>query len=86
VVEKAAILAWIIIDDHVFYDGCKRTGMSALILLVELNGYWLQATNDELVQTALRIAGEPAGDDYSYDDLVRWVRNRISLPVRRPWP
>lgn len=32
--DKAALLAWTIINDHVFYDGNKRTGMATIKIMV----------------------------------------------------
>jgi len=74
--EKAAMLAWIIIRDHVFYDGCKRTGMSALEGIIEWNGCQLNATVDEVVEVALRIARGSA-EDYPFEELVHWVGARL---------
>jgi death on curing protein len=58
--EKAAILAWIIIDSHVFHDGNKITGMSVLDIFIRQNYYQLNASNDEIVEVALKIAGRTA--------------------------
>jgi death-on-curing protein len=77
--EKAAMLAWVIIKGHVFYDGCKRTGMSALQLFLKQNDYQLNVTTDEIVEVALRIAGGYTEEDYSYEEFVQWVRDKLSL-------
>jgi len=80
VAEKAARLAWTIIRGHVFRDGNKRTGMSALQAMIRLNGYRLDVTADEIVEIALGIAGGYE-EDYSYEEFVRWVRSKIRLPA-----
>jgi death-on-curing protein len=80
--EKAAILAWVVIKDHVFYDGCKRTGMSALEIFIGVNGYQLNASDDEIVNVALRIAGGYAEENYSFEELVQWVREKVSPKTR----
>jgi len=77
--EKAAILAWTIIDGHVFYDGNKRTGMSALDILIRQNGYQLDASNDEFVEIALRIANKNPEQDYTFDEFAEWVRDKLIL-------
>jgi death-on-curing protein len=77
--DKAAILAWTIIDGHVFYDGCKRTGVSALEIFVRLNGYALEATSEELIDVALRIADRSDERPYSIPEFVNWVRTRLNL-------
>jgi death-on-curing protein len=38
-IEKAAVLCWKIIRNHVFHDGNKRTGMEVCRLFLDLNGY-----------------------------------------------
>jgi death-on-curing protein len=76
--EKAALLAWIIIADHVFYDGCKRTGISALQIFVELNGFQLDATRNERRDIAVAIArGHTPGGHYSREEFFHWVKSRI---------
>lgn len=79
--EKSALLAWTIINGHVFYDGNKRTGMSALEALLLLNGYQLDATDEEIEEVALRVADKSRGE-YPYTDLVRWLRSKIRLESR----
>lgn len=79
-VEKSAILAWTIIASHVFWDGNKRTGMSALETLLILNGYQLNVTDEEIEETAVRVA-DAIISDYSYEEFVRWLRSKISLRV-----
>jgi death-on-curing protein len=79
IAEKAAVLAWIIIEDHVFYDGCKRTGMSALKIFLGINGYRLNASNDEIVEAALRVAGDYTEENYTRENFTEWVRHRLTL-------
>ena len=79
--EKAATLAWIIISRHVFYDGNKRTGMSAMIIFLEANGYLFQAPDDEIIEAALQIAQVETGDaggEYSFQAFVEWVRKNVN--------
>jgi death-on-curing protein len=83
--EKAAILAWVIIDGHVFHDGNKRTGMSALLFFIQRNGFLLNVTDDELVEVALQIAGERTEGDYTCEEFVQWVRNKL-VPGSRKGP
>lgn len=73
VTEKAALLAWRIIRRHVFHDGCKRTGMEACRLMLELNGYEMRIDR-EVADVAEQI-GE---GELSFDRLVTWLRARVS--------
>jgi death-on-curing protein len=78
--EKAALLAWVIIDGHVFHDGCKRTGMSALDIFIRQNDHWLDASDEEIVEVALKVAGENTESDYTFNEFAEWVRSRL-IPI-----
>ncbi|MCW5874139.1 MAG: Fic family protein [Anaerolineales bacterium] len=41
--DKASLIAWTIINDHVFNDGNKRTGMLCMAIFLEIK--WSQPTN-----------------------------------------
>lgn len=88
---KAAQLAWIIIDGHVFRDGNKRTGMSALFIFLRANHYMLRgaqramiaypyglaATDGEVIREALNIATR-VERNYTVADLTHWIGRRLS--------
>lgn len=74
--EKAAMLAWIIIGGHVFHDGCKRTGMSAMEVFIILNDYQIVASGDEVRDTAIRIA-KRAEESFTREEFVFWVRSKM---------
>ena len=74
--EKAAKLAWTVITAHVFVDGNKRTGMSALVIFLQRNGCGLNVTTDEIVETALLIA-QTSTNGYTFDEFVAWVNEKI---------
>lgn len=76
--DKAAILAWIVIDGHVFHDGNKRTGMSALDIFIRQNGCQLNASDEEIIEIALKIAGKNPDQNYSLEEFIQWVRNRLA--------
>lgn len=54
--DKAAHLANEIIMGHPFLDGNKRTGMSAMLSYLQLNGFNVQATNEEVIEVGLAVA------------------------------
>jgi death-on-curing protein len=56
-VEKAAALAFSLIQNHPFVDGNKRVGHAALETFLLLNGHELQATVAEAEALVLRVAG-----------------------------
>ena len=77
-VDKGAILAQTIISGHVFYDGNKRTGMSALLYLFQRNGRSLNVTDDELEEVAQKIARGRSDRIYTYEDFVQWIAEKQS--------
>lgn len=66
--DKAAALVESIIKRHPFVDGNKRTGVFAGARLLDLEGYDLRATSEELVGLALRIAEVEMG----VEEISRW--------------
>ena len=68
-VEKAAALAFSIIQGHPFIDGNKRAGHAAMAVLLRLNGQVIVATADD--QEAL-VLGVASGS-VSREGLVSWL-------------
>jgi death-on-curing protein len=56
VLTKAAALMHSLIQNHPFVDGNKRTGIAAAGILLQLNGYRLTATNEELESFTMSAA------------------------------
>lgn len=74
--HKAAALAWIIIDDHVFFDGCKRTGMAAMEIFIIRNGFGILASGNEIRDAALTIAMR-AEKQYTLELFTEWIGQKI---------
>jgi len=72
VVEKAAALGYSIISNHPFTDGNKRMGHIAMELFLALNGYTLQATEDEQFDIITQIAS----GELRREGLIEWLRVR----------
>lgn len=72
--EKIICLAWGLIKNHSFRDGNKRIGALVLLILLKLNGFRLEATNEELVDIITSIAASKKDDN----DLMDWVDKHIS--------
>lgn len=71
--QKAAAYAFNIIKKHIFVDGNKRTGMSCSFLFLELNGYDINVTDDEIENVAKRIAES----NMDFQQLLTWFEARI---------
>ena len=72
--EKAAVYAFNIITRHVFVDGNKRTGMTAMFWFLNLNTADLKGvTSKEIVNVALSIAE----NKMAFEEFVQWINHRI---------
>jgi death-on-curing protein len=70
--SKATILFYLLIKNHAFVDGNKRTAALALIEFLERNGYTLDATNDELYQFTIAVASSVL----TKEEVEMWIRGK----------
>ena len=61
-VDKGSMLYYFCIKNHPFEDGNKRMGIFSLLLYLYKNGYWLDATNDELSDITVYTASSKVED------------------------
>ena len=54
--EMAAAYLFHIVRNHPFVDGNKRTGVTAALVFLEMNGIQIRASDETLVQTVLAVA------------------------------
>jgi death-on-curing protein len=55
--EMAAAYLYHLVRGHAFIDGNKRAGLMAMLAFLGLNSFRLDATEDELVEIVLGVAG-----------------------------
>lgn len=67
--EKGARLGYALISNHAFVDGNKRIGMFVLLIFLEVNGFLLRPSNEEVARVGLAVA---AGE-MKYDALLKWI-------------
>ena len=48
-------------------------------IFLRLNGYRLNTTVEEIIDVAVRIAGEHVEEGYTYDEFVAWVRGKLTI-------
>lgn len=72
--DKILRLAYGLIKNHSFRDGNKRIGALVLLVLLELNGWHMNATNEEFADIIMGIAASEKDDE----DLKKWVDSHIS--------
>ena len=71
--DKAAILAFALIQGHPFTDGNKRVGHAAMEAFLMLNGFQLTASVDEAERAILSVAN----GTWTQEDLLAWVRRHL---------
>lgn len=71
---KAAGLMHSLIKNHPFVDGNKRTGMSAGVLFLWVNGYRLSASQEAFEETAVAIAE----GKMDLDDIAEWLKSNVT--------
>lgn len=75
--DLAALYAAGIVKNHPFIDGNKRTGFILSELFLNANGWWLDATDDDVIASVLLLAGGE-WNDLNY---AAWLRENSS-PIR----
>jgi death-on-curing protein len=78
-IELAAFYTAGIVRNHLFVDGNKRTGFAIGIAFLELNGFVLQATEEDATQAVLGLA---AGD-LDEAGYAAWLRENTSRRRRK---
>lgn len=73
IASLAASYAWGIVKNHPFFDGNKRTAYVVVRTFLKLNGYDLQASNQEKYQTWIDLAA----NKLSEEQLAELIRNHL---------
>jgi death on curing protein len=68
----AAVLAYAICKNHAYVDGNKRLSAMASISFLDINGYTVEATEDELFAIFMSLASGEVAEL----DLVSWFEYR----------
>ena len=80
IIERAARLGFGLVKNHPFNDGNKRIGVMSMLTVLEMNGYRVTASNDDVIALGLGLAD----GTYSYDDALDWVRKNSKPPLSAP--
>lgn len=72
--DKIVRLTFGLIKNHAFRDGNKRIGALVLLTLLDLNGYYVKATNSEFADIVMGIAASEKDEG----DLLNWVEDHLS--------
>ena len=71
VLEKAAALAESIIINHPFIDGNKRTGLLAMLVILEIGNFKITASNDDTYNFTIEIST----GEIKFEEIVLWLKN-----------
>jgi death-on-curing protein len=74
IARLAAAYASGIIRNHPFIDGNKRTGFVVALVFLRLNGWDLEATQEE----KYRVFYALAAGEFKESDLERWIEQRLT--------
>ena len=77
--DKIVRLAYGLIKNHAFRDGNKRIGALVLLMLLELNGYHVKATNAEFADIIMGVAASEKDED----DLLNWVEAHLISAIEQ---
>jgi death on curing protein len=72
--EKGAALAFFISENRPFLDGNKRVATVAMISLLRLNAFELQASEDEVYEAIMSLASKT----WDRQRFFQWVCERAS--------
>lgn len=73
IAEKAAVLCFELVTQHPFIDGNKRVGHSAMANFLHMNGYILDADDDEQETIILKLAASESNLEIFTD----WVKSKV---------
>lgn len=73
--EKAARLAYALVENHAFVDGNKRIGMLAMLMTLALNKVALSYTQAELIELGLGAASGLI----QYDGILGWIQRHRTV-------
>lgn len=74
--SKAAALFESLVRNHPFIDGNKRIGVLASFVFLEINGFEVETTNDEVVETVLSLIVRDIDFDALVGRIRSWIRPR----------
>jgi death on curing protein len=73
--EKAAAIAESIIINHPFIDGNKRTGLLAMLAVLDNENFELSVTNNDIYNFTIKIST----GEIKFEQIVEWLKtNTIS--------
>ena len=75
VFEKAAAIAESIIINHPFIDGNKRTGLLAMLVILNREGFVLTATNEAVYSFVISIST----GSIAFEEIKKWLKENSAI-------
>jgi death on curing protein len=77
-IEKSAILFYLMVKNHPFQNGNKRVAITTLIFFLVQNGKWLSVSNHNIYKFACDIAGsKPEEKDNKMISIRSFIEDNI---------
>jgi death-on-curing protein len=71
--KLAATYAYHLSQAHAFLDGNKRIAAAITGVFLEINGYFLEASEDEIIELFLSIAASKVSRDETEEKFTGWI-------------
>ncbi len=82
VFHQAAAYLFHIANGHAFVDGNKRTGFAVMVTFLEMNGYFLEMSEDEAYKLAMSVIKVEGFSSRTKDDIADILKNRcVCSPI-----
>jgi death-on-curing protein len=79
--QKAAFMWHRIASAQIFFDGNKRTATIAALSFLQLNGYVIEASDNEIVDVTLAMATK----EIDIEQVTLWIEDRAKAKERNTW-
>ncbi len=73
--KLAAIYGYGFTKNHCFVDGNKRIALAAVSVFLRINGYQLNASEEEAVRFFWELASKLENQDKGVERLTNWIKN-----------
>ena len=77
-IDKAAVLFYLMIKNHPFENGNKRIAVTTLFTFLMLNKKWLKVLNEDLYEIAVQVAGSKP---YLKDQIIELIKAFIKKHI-----
>jgi len=67
--EKIIRIGYNLIRNHCFADGNKRIGMYAMLILLELNQFEIELSDEDIIFMGINVAS----GEMSYEELIKYI-------------